>query len=334
MIYNFRIDRSRRGEILRRVKEERKLSQGWGGGSGEKNLRIDGATFVEECKAYHQLATTRVPTNLTWIKEFKDGDLLVVPHLPEDNKVSIHVVDGDFPKCYEYIENDSTCQNHRIRIKESYGLDGNISIDNVDVVAWRGKLPWMRLPVLRISGYERNFKGILDKLKSDPCSRFDQSDLDDYLGNVRKEILGIVRDRLGNISPSNAKISFEKVCEHLLKAEGYTIGRGNHFDGKGGDIDLTCTRLRRDFSPFEYGETRLFVQAKKHNGTSDQEAVLQLIKMMEKDQAADGCVMSLANDFTEDARKMAESNGVLLLTGETICRLFLANEFGRESLMD
>ncbi len=32
MIYQFRIDKSQRSEILRRLKEEDLLSQGWGGG--------------------------------------------------------------------------------------------------------------------------------------------------------------------------------------------------------------------------------------------------------------------------------------------------------------
>ena len=49
----------------------------------------------------------------------------------------------------------------------------------------------------------------------------------------------------------------------------------------------------------------------------------KVLKMMEQDETADGCVMSLGDDFTPEATKLAEVNEVLLMDGAKICRLLL-----------
>jgi hypothetical protein len=134
MIYNFRFDRYHREEVLRRLQEEKLISQGWGGGE-KQDLQVDSEDFVARCRNYYELATTRVPSNLTWMREFKDGDMLVTPHLPENGKVSIHLIDGDFPSCYAYLSGDSTHMNHCIKVKESFGLQGNISIYNSHLIS-------------------------------------------------------------------------------------------------------------------------------------------------------------------------------------------------------
>jgi hypothetical protein len=65
------------------------------------------------------------------------------------------------------------------------------------------------------------------------------------------------------------------------------------------------------------------VQVKKYTGITNDLAVKQVVKMMEKDQTADGCVMSLGDDFTSEATKLAEDNEILLMNGATICKLLL-----------
>ena len=103
---------------------------------------------------------------------------------------------------------------------------------------------------------------------------------------------------------------------------GYAIVRRNWYSD-GGDVDLQCARSRTDLSPFEAGQVNLFVQVKKYTGTTDDLAVRQVLKMMEKEHSADGCVMSLGDDFTREATKLAEDNEILLMNGATICKLLL-----------
>jgi len=324
MIYNFRIDRSGVNEILKRLKDEKILSQGWGGGE-EGDLRIDQENYVTKCREFYNLASTRIPTNLLRMKDFKDGDILVTPHLPENGKVSIHIVNGDFLNCYDYVEKDPFDLNNRFKIKKSYGLDGNISIYNAHLASWYGKLQWLRLPVLPIEGFEPRFKSVIEELERNPDSKFEISDLEEYLNDLLIELVKQLKKSLNLLSASASSISFESICKYLLTAAGYRIERSHVYDHRGGDIDFRCIRERIDLSPFEAGETVLFVQVKKHSGTTDESAVHQLLKMIEKEPVADGCVMSLGDSFSEKAQDLADKNGIHLMNGDAICRLLLKN---------
>ena len=255
------------------------------------------------------MKTTRVPTNLLRIRAFKDNDLLVTPHLPEYGKVIINVVDGDYEmadgdhtSCYEYVQNDEDHQNHRIWVKRSYGLDGNIDIHNVALSAWFGKLQWLRLPVLPIPEYQEAFETIIRELDETPGKAFATSQLDEYFDGLSGKLVENLKSQLRTLNPSNSELSFEEVCKRLLMKAGYTTVRRKWYS-EGGDVDLQCARSRIDLSPFEAGQVNLFVQVKKYTGTTDDLAVRQVLKMMEKDQTADGCVMSLGDDFTPEAHK-------------------------------
>ena len=322
MIYNYRFDRNSLTEILQRVRSERVLSQGWGGGN-DTNLKVANPDFVTQCTSYYELATTRVPSNLTRMRDLKRGDLLVVPHLPEHGKVSIHVVADDFPACYEYVPGDETHQNHRIKLERSYGLDGEVSIHNLALARWYGKLQWLRLPFLPIPQFEADFQHVANQLEQTPGCRLDASKLSEYIDQLRARVMGQLKAELQQIRASSAEISFEAICERLIFSAGYRIAARNQYDSAGGDVDLRCVRERSDASPFEAGQTLLFVQVKKHVGTTDDWSVNQLLKMIAQEPLADGCVMSLGESFTEVASDLAEKNGILLMTGDTVCRLLL-----------
>ena len=96
----------------------------------------------------------------------------------------------------------------------------------------------------------------------------------------------------------------------------------NQYDRQGGDVDLVCKRSRQDTSVFESGEVTLFIQIKKHEGTTNEEAVNQVIQMLEPE--AHGCVMSAADDFTPEARRLANANGIVLLDRHEICGLLMS----------
>jgi hypothetical protein len=323
MIYNFRIDRTSRDEILRRLHgRESFLSMGWGGGENS-DLRVDRDDYVAACKNFYKLETTRIATNLTGIRAFKDGDILVVPHLPEDGKVSIHLVEGDFPNCYAYLARDSCHLNNRIRIKCSYGLDGNIDAHNTALINWYGKLRALQYPILPIGQFESDFLDVIDRLNKNSKIEIGPSELQDFLDRLTESLLGRLRDELDHIAASGGETSFERICEHIVKSTGYRIERRNMYDSKGGDVDLRCSRQRSDSSPFEVGQAVLFVQVKKHKGKSDERPVKQLLKMIKQEPTADGCVMSLADDYTDEAKELAEKNGILLLNGSSICQLLL-----------
>ena len=150
---------------------------------------------------------------------------------------------------------------------------------------------------LAIQQFETDFLDIIAELNKRPGAEIGASGLQDFLENLTKDTLYRLRQSLNSISASRSEISFEKICERLVTSVGYRVEGRNLFDSAGGDVDLRCVRQRSDSSPFEAGEALLFVQIKKHEGKTDEWAVNQLLKMIEKEPAADGCVMSLAGGF-------------------------------------
>ena len=325
MIYNFRHDKERTGEVLTRIRDDKEISQGWGGGE-EANLDLRQEDFVGKTFTYYEgeyCRTTRIPSNLTRIRDFNDGDMLVMPHLPEYGKVSIHIVDGDYPSCYRYETADDTDQNHRIKIKDSFGLHGEFSIYGTELLEYRASLRSLQFPVLPIPYFFDIFSNIVKANRSSQSYRIDESKMEGFLNNIYKEIKNVVTKKLRYMPASGGEISFESLCERLLQINGYTIERRNQYDRQGGDIDLRCKRSRRDTFVFETGEVTLFVQIKKHEGNTDEYAVKQVLKMLKKEPYADGCVMSMADGFTDEATRLAKKHGIVLMNSDEICRLLM-----------
>jgi HJR/Mrr/RecB family endonuclease len=321
MIYNFRFDRERTQQIVDYLKNAHQFAQGWGGGSDHLPITID--NYQAQCKEKYNLTTTRIPTNLLRMRNFQDGDILVTPHLPCRGKVSIHIVDGSYPHCYQYVDGDREHLNHRVKIKASYGLDGSISIYNHHLAGWYGKLPWMRLPIFPLDRYEEAFKFVVNQMSTETEQEFGDSSLDDYLEQPLSDAIRVVKDRVREMSPHISQISFERLCEYILSSHGYTVTNRNIYNRQGGDLDIICVRDRTETSPFEAGQTTLCVQVKKHNGVTDKTAVDQIIQMMRDYPGADGCVMSLGDGFTEEAQQLAQLHGVLLMNGDELSRLLL-----------
>jgi len=325
MIYNFRIDRDNRELLMGRIKENRQICQGWGGGT-EINLDVRNENFVMETKNFHELKSTRIPTNLTYIRNFKNDDLLIVPHLPENGLFMIFVVNGSFPDCYHYQKNDDSYLNHRISFKKSYGLNGNLDIHNVAVYEWYSQLPWMRLPVFDNSRYQYAFNEIMAVLDDDPDASFAASLFREFLENVKEDVIKNLLAKLGTMSPSKGEISFERLCEDLFIKFGYKVIDRNIFDGKGSDTDLLLNyqSTENDTNPFINEDKRVHVQIKRHSGTTDAEAVNQILAEIEKEPLKEGIVITLAEDFTAKAKELAEDNGILLINGKRLCEILLA----------
>ena len=323
MIYNIRHDRKQRVTIRQRIKCDGRVSQGWGGGeNGDLDLRHD--DFVSRTYRYYELRTTRIATNLSRMMDFRDGDILVLPHLPEYGTVSLHIVDGDFPECYEYEQADPTHLNHRVRVSESFGLHGQISVRNVELRAYHAKLPYLRLPVLPIPDLESTFRNIISALRAERNRQFTASALDDFLVEAAEKMASCLTEQTQAIPASGGDISFEAVCERILVTKGYQIVARNQYDGHGGDADLVCTRPRSELSRFETGDVTLYVQIKKHQGETDVDAVRQVIGMLQHRQPnGDGCVISAADRFTNEARELAQKHGIALLNKIEICRLLM-----------
>jgi hypothetical protein len=322
MIYNFRIDRSQREFLKKELEENSVLYQGW----GQYDLSREG--FIEDTKKYYKLKSTRTPSSLSRMKAFKHEDVLLVPHFPENGLVTFAVVDGDYPGCYEWTEGHPHHLNHGIKVKEMYGFQGEISMYNQRLVEWYGKLSGLRLPIIALNELEDTISEMVKLLESDPPQRFGKSSMDDYLADQTDKMLESLLNQLQRLSPSRSDLSFEKVCEDLLLRYDYKFVRRNYYNGKKGDADLVLKKENSSHSPFEVGEYYLFVQIKKHRGETDDHAVDQLINIMEDETEylpSKGCVISLAESFSETAVTKADEAGIQLINGSDITKLLAQN---------
>jgi hypothetical protein len=329
MIYNFRIDRSQRDFLLEELNKNRILYQGWG------NFSLDSDSFVEDTKTYYSLKSTRTPSSLVKIKSFKENDMLLIPHLPENGLVTIVIVDSDYPSCYKWKTGQPNHLNHGIRVKKVYGLNGNISMYNHMLVEWYGKLTGLRLPVLALSNMDETAQELINILEADPEARIEKSSMNDYLSDQTNRLIDTLLSQLQQLSPSRSDLSFEKVCEELLTHYNYETVRRNYYNSKNGDADLVLKKLHNSHSPFEIGEYYLFVQIKKHKGETDDQAVDQLINIMEDDTEyfpAKGCVISLAETFSESAIIKAAEAGIQMINGATITKLLAQNELSKVNI--
>ena len=131
--------------------------------------------------------------------------MMVVPHLPEYGTVSVHVVDGDFPSCYSYDVSDDTHQNHRIALKDSFGLKGEISIYNEKLLGWYGKLRSLQLPVLPIPEFGEIFLDLVTAMRAEESRRYDPSGLDDFPKGVSDRVQVLVTAELRDMPSSGVQ---------------------------------------------------------------------------------------------------------------------------------
>ncbi|MBQ7252313.1 MAG: restriction endonuclease [Kiritimatiellae bacterium] len=98
-----------------------------------------------------------------------------------------------------------------------------------------------------------------------------------------------------------------------------------HYDGKTGDCDVVAAfpALRLEIS----------VQAKFHAGQTDDWAVRQIAeyaaaKTPEENWTYTNWVVSFADGFSEDAKKLAREKGVILIDGKEFCSMLVAGGLG------
>jgi Holliday junction resolvase-like predicted endonuclease len=257
------------------------------------------------------------------MREFRDGDWLVVPHLPERGRVQIHELEGGYPTGYEYHPDDATHLNHAFRVRRSWGIEHPLSAGHIHLAAWKGRLPNLRLPVLNISYLREDLERFVGAVESDPAHAGRVAGVDELFQALRDDVSGLVKSRLNAISNSGGALSFEAVCRRLLQSEGYCVTRTNYYDRAGGDVDFVCTRASGGGSVFESGEVTLFVQVKNHRGETGARAVEQVVDMLRANPEADGCVITAADAFSSDAESLAQQEGIALLTGDDVVRLVL-----------
>jgi len=306
--------------IYKELKEGR-LRQGWGD-SGFALLtddqRVDKEKWVETYRSkWEESPSSQRFAILSRMLEIGCGEIVVVPKMPEWNQFTVGRVSGDYRfevsgihddfghivpidpgsvRTFDYKANDDAYMvsglfsraNHRSAISFCYGIEH---------VAATNKL------------LERQ-----SNLKAGDSIELSHAPLN----NAFKAAATALRDQVATWNGHR----FEEAVRQAFRDQGFEVKVHRHYDGQGGDVDILVSPPARHglFQPEE-----IAVQVKCKQGTDmyDKEAVTQIVKWADSQaSSAVKYVISSASGFTDDARKSAGENDVVLIGGlQTMCFL-------------
>ena len=319
-IYTIRTDRTSKDLLMKNLKEN-EISMGWGGGITDTDLDASKETFRENIvKVYKDITPRRIGNLARGLTEIKENDILMIPNLPEAGKFIVGVAEKD---PYRHDKEDDSHLNHRIKLKEIYGLDGKLDMKNEKVSEWYAKLWGMRLPIYPNYHHHECIENLLEGLRTGKIKELEISELEEYLEKLHKKCIEEMKKELLKTAPHIGPLSFERICEKIMEFHGYKISSRNKYDRKGGDADLIASKEAA--SPFEREIERIYIQIKKHSikiGKTDKKAIEQVWKIMEDEKNDMGCVMSLG-EFDKEAKDYAEEKEIILIPGDEICRMLL-----------
>ena len=119
---------------------------------------------------------------------------------------------------------------------------------------------------------------------------------------------------------------FEKLVGAFMEAGEYRILHRNRYDGEGHDIECECERTFEFDDPLTTSQTvRYRIQVKKHAGHTDEHAVRQLLGSASPTTGLGqtiSIVISTADDFKMDCKRLAKEHGVVLMSGMEFARAY------------
>lgn len=159
----------------------------------------------------------------------------------------------------------------------------------------------------------------IDDLKDDVEVAVERKNNNDpfVFGNeLAKRCLSLLRD---NKRPEFLE---EMVAAYLKKLGGDASVQPRHYEGKKGDCDVMAV--------FEHLQLEVCVQCKRHIGATDDWCVKQISEFkqhqvdLQSNWTRQTWVISTADDFTDEAKRLAVENNVLLINGLEFCRRAIA----------
>ena len=274
-----------------------------------------------------------------FLKEMQIGDLVLVP---SPRTFSVYIIKGK-PKLIADIDSNlvarlRTLNNAKVRIERGRLVTDNGIIDlgfyrEVEVYQTEGKEArdidrsgyadaplTARMKIYNtnadISGLKRNLEKTLEDYKNNQPLNFRS----DAMKGLAPDLWRMIRNRL---SPDK----FEKLLESYFKrigANDVTIPPKNQ-RGKEGDADIIAS--------FNHIKVTIYIQAKFHkpNNPTNKWAVRQIVDYKDWKERVDNrsdehnlCwVVSTCDEFTEECKRLARANGVLLINGVKFAEMLL-----------
>lgn len=316
----FRTDSSNKARELFEELKEGRLRQGWGKpalttADGEK---IEKAEFEEKYEEYHgEPPSSQRYAILSRMLDLEDGDVVVVPKMPEWNKFTIARVSQG----YKFDDTDSRADHYHIvrvypesvRTFHYHANKGAFSISGCFARAnHRSAISFFNYPEQTDAALSLLGRDSEDSPK--PPKEFFSAAINDAF----KAAAEALRDSVSKLSNGQ---QFQGVVLQALIDQGYKPVPGHpHYDRQGGDADILVSPPAGPFLP---GEIAVQVKWKQGEDRRDEQAVSQIKKWAESQKSsAMKCVISSADRFTEATQELAMGEDVILIGGlQTMCLL-------------
>jgi hypothetical protein len=307
-----------------------RLRQGW---SFNPDLTLDQTenSFAENYAkdAEHPEEARSRYAILRPLRFVRPGDVLVVPKQPDYDHFLV-VVSAKNPRrddefSYDFVDPAPGTDDYRSvvyidreRVKV-FHFDGA----GVPPVVKQKLRSIAYSKAVNLVGHKGFIAGVRECLGLDPGANQQAEPLKAKLSTIREKMYRSWVHSIREFAPSD----FEKLVSAFMEAGEYQVLRRNQYDGEGHDMDLECERT------FEFNDTlatsqtvRYRIQVKKHSGQTGAHAVRQLLG--DRAPSTNGAVqtisvvISTADDFTDECRRLAEEHGVVLMNGIEFARAY------------
>ncbi|WP_100374138.1 restriction endonuclease [Bacillus sp. FJAT-45037] len=329
----FRQSTSHKKELYKEI-EKGRLRQGWGFAEG-LSLLNGRDTFIDNFKqASSHWDATRLWATLSRMLQIKPGDIMIIPKQPDHHHFVIMQAKlrEDGVSCYEFADPLQSTDDYRHII--------HIDKASIQVVHYEALYPSIIKRLLKSIAYSspvnvvrrKEFNEAIHTLLESATTSKELEEahpLQIKMKEVEKKLHQEWVAEARNLPPSD----FEKVVKIFMEANGFETERANHYDRLGGDIDLICKKEVPLHTPFEPSKMELiyYIQVKKHKGKTDETGVKQLNQMVdhllvESGQNVQKILISLADDFSDTCKQLADESNVLLIDGLAFAEMYVKSE--------
>jgi restriction endonuclease Mrr len=273
---------------------------------GIRTLWADHDTTEEQATRRHDILSRMLDIRL--------GDRIVVPKMPECGSFAILESTGRYqfdPAADDWGDD----YRHIIPVRVLTIITHNSRGDAMEVQkALRG----YQTAVNNV--WSERLKDLVESLITDPPPAVAQ-DIAKLVSGFPHQFLQELLNRLRTLPPRQ----LERLIHSIFQNQGYTVEATQSYDRQGGDADLIASRPLPVLSAIDEFDQKIYIQIKQKAGEdhADHEGIEQLVRRAAGDRSPILILMSTADKFSDECKRQASENGVLLLGGTRLARALL-----------
>lgn len=248
---------------------------------------------------------------LSPLLEIAKDDIIIVPKMPDWSTFCVCLAAGD----YFFDDMQSTERN---------GYEDFRHVIPIDLSSMRffnyASSPQSKIIRTKFRAYQSAINRVWNKEFIDSAVHLLSKESDskcrteiDLLSDIKPELYRKYLEHV--ISLGHREV--ENIVEHAFNSAGYKTILRNHFDGKGGDVDIVVEKELPLLSDTIDIQNRIYIQVKtkKELDSNDTAGIDQLLTITQNDEKAIRVLISTADSFTEKCKIRARENDVHLISG-------------------